>query len=135
MMAGVHRDIRQYFKHSISRTEEKEIPQTGATTTEQPAETHKAGKQSEYNESTIRSIDSNKNGISKPKHNPVHLRTPTPERTKTVRHFTKSTNIINLSKYKLNKDEEKLLNKGLNFIPTAVREHPSHILHDYLLFD
>ena len=28
MMAGVHRDIRQYFKHSISRTEEKEIPET-----------------------------------------------------------------------------------------------------------
>ena len=101
-MAGVHRDIRQYFKHSISRTEEKEISETRATTTE-PTETYKAGKQSEDNESTIRSNDSNKNGISKSKHYPVHPRTSTIERTKTVRHFTKSTNIINLSKYKLTK--------------------------------
>ena len=52
-----------------------------------------------------------------------------------MRCFTKSTNIINLSKYQLTKEEEKLLNKGLNFIPTPVQEHPSHILQDYLLFD
>ena len=100
MIAGVHRDIRQHFKHSISRTEEKEIPETGTTAAE-PTETYKAGKQSEDNESTIRSNDSNKNGISKAKHNPVHFRTSTSERTKTARCFTKSTNIINLSKYKL----------------------------------
>ena len=31
--------------------------------------------------------------------------------------------------------EENLLNKGLNFIPTPSREHPSHILQDFLLFD
>ena len=27
------------------------------------------------------------------------------------------------------------MNKGLNFIPTPSREHPSHILQDFLLFD
>ena len=42
---------------------------------------------------------------------------------------------INLSAYKLTKNEENLLNKGLNFIPTPSREHPSHILQDFLLFD
>ena len=52
-----------------------------------------------------------------------------------MRCFTKSTNVVNLSNYKLTQQEEKLLNKDLNFIPTPPREHPSHILQDYLLFD
>ena len=40
-----------------------------------------------------------------------------------------------LSTYKLTPAEENLLNRGLNFIPTPSREHPSHILQDFLLFD
>ena len=54
---------------------------------------------------------------------------------KRVRHFIKSTNTVNLSTYKLTTAEENLLNRGLNFIPTPSREHPSHILQDFLLYD
>ena len=108
-MAGIHRDIRKYFKHSISGTKKEEIPKTGTIT--KPTETNQTGQQSENNESTIRSTSSNKDSITKPKHTPVHPRTTTTKRTKTARHFTKSTNIINLSKYQLSKEEDRLLNK------------------------
>ena len=99
-------DIRQYFKHSISRAEEKEVPETRPTT--EPTETDKTSKQSENHEPTIRGISSNKTSITKPEHSPVHPRTSTSKRTKTARCFTKSTNIVNLSKYQLTKDEEKI---------------------------
>ena len=63
------------------------------------------------------------------------LYTPEPPKPQRARRFTKSTNIVNLSTYKLTPAEENLLNKGLNFIPTPSREHPLHILQDFLLFD
>ena len=34
---------------------------------------------------------------------------------------------MNLSRYKLNKDEESILQKGLNFIPTPNREHEAKL--------
>ena len=43
-----------------------------------------------------------------------------------VRRFSAYVSTIYHSEY---------ITKGLNFIPTPVREHPSHILQDYLLFD
>ena len=52
-----------------------------------------------------------------------------------MRRFIKSTNTVNLSTYKLTPAEENLLNRELNFIPTQSREHPSHMLQDFLLFD
>ncbi len=45
------------------------------------------------------------------------------------------TAIVNLSNTQLSEDQKKLLSKGLNFIPTPRRDHPSKILQDYLLFD
>ena len=104
-------------------------------TTSEPIEANETSKESENSELTIIGTHSNKNGITKSKHNSVHTGPIAPAITKKVRCFSKSTNIINLSKYKLTNDEEKLLNKGLNFIPTLSREHSSHILQDYLLFD
>ena len=129
-MAGIHRDIRQYFKHSISGTEKKEIPE-GATN--QNSET---SQQSQSNEHTnIKNNSSHKTNLTKPKHITVHARSNATKRTKKARCFIKSTNVVNQSNYKLIQQEEKLLNKGLNFIPTPPREHQSHILQDYLLFD
>ena len=42
---------------------------------------------------------------------------------------------MNLSNYKLNKEETKILEKGLNFIPTPQKEHPVKIVQDFLLFE
>ena len=133
-MAGVHRDIRQYFLQCVTRTEKEEIPETGRAT---KSETNEASKQSENNgEPDIGHININKNGITQPKHSPVHTRTSsTTTKRKKVRCFIKSTNVINLSNYKLKQHEEQVLNKGLNFIPTPAREHPANIMQDYLLFD
>ena len=54
---------------------------------------------------------------------------------KRSRRFKKRTSIVNLSKYKLNKDETSILEKGLNFIPTPTREHKARIIQDFLLFE
>ena len=134
MMAGVHRDIRQYFFQCVTRTEKEEIPETG---TAAKSETNETSKQSENNgEPDIRHIDINKNGITQSKHSPVHTRiSSTTTKRKKARCFIKSTNVINLSNYKLKQHEEQILNKGLNFIPTPAREHPANIMQDYLLFD
>ena len=133
-MAGVHRDIRQYFFQCVTRTEKEEISETG---TAAKSETNETSKQSENNgEPDIRHIDINKNGITQSKHSPVHTRTSsTTTKRKKARHFIKSTNVINLCNYKLKQHEEQILNKGLNFIPTPAREHPANIMQDYLLFD
>ena len=129
-MARIHRDIRQYFKHSFTGIEKKEIPE-GATN--QNSETSQQSQSDEH--PNIRNNPSHKTSITKPKHTTVYTRSNATKRTKKVRCFIKSTNVVNLSNYKLTQQEEKLLNKGLNFIPTPPREHPSHILQDYLLFD
>ena len=56
--------------------------------------------------------------------------------TKKQRRFQrKQPAIVNLSNYKLNKDETKLLEKGLNFIPIPQKEHPVKIVQDFLLFE
>ena len=133
-MAGIHRDIRQYFFQRVTRTEKKEIPETGTTT---KPETNETSQQSEDNgKPDIRHININKNGFTQSKHNPVHTRpSSTTTKRKKARRFIKSTNVVNLSNYKLKQHEEQVLNKGLNFIPTPVREHPANIMQDYLLFD
>ena len=133
-MAGIHRDIRQYFFQCVTRTEKEEIPETGTTT---KPETNETSQQSEDNgKPDIRHININKNGFTQSKHNPVHTRpSSTTTKRKKARRFIKSTNVVNLSNYKLKQHEEQILNKGLNFIPTPVREHPANIMQDYLLFD
>ena len=103
--------------------------------------TNKTGKQIQNSGPTdklpdVRSTTSSKVSNSKSDNNAVHSRTSqTTKGKKRARCFTKSTNTVNLSTYKLTPAEENLLNKGLNFIPTPSREHPSHILQDFLLFD
>ena len=103
--------------------------------------TKKTGKQIQNSGPTenlpdVRSITSSKVSNSKSDNNAVHSRmSQTTKRKKRARCFIKSTNTVNLSTYKLTPAEENLLNKGLNFIPTPSREHPSHILQDFLLFD
>ena len=62
-MARIHQDIRQYIKHSISRAEEKEVPEARPTT--EPTETDKTSKQNENHEPTLRGINSNKTSIIK----------------------------------------------------------------------
>ena len=103
--------------------------------------TNKAGKQIQNSGPTenlpdIRGTTSSEASNSKPDNNAVHPRfLQTTKGKKRVRCFIKSTNTVNLSTYKLTPAEENLLNRGLNFIPTPSREHPSHILQDFLLFD
>ena len=103
--------------------------------------TNKTGKQIQNSGPTenlpdVRSTKSSKVSNSKSDNNAVHSRiSQTTKGKKRARCFTKSTNTVNLSTYKLTPAEENLLNKGLNFIPTPSREHPSHILQDFLLFD
>ena len=103
--------------------------------------TNKTGKQIQNSGPTdqlpnVRCTTSSKVSNSKSDNNAVHSRTSqTTKGKKRVRRFKKSTNTVNLSTYKLTPAEENLLNKGLNFIPTPSREHPSHILQDFLLFD
>ena len=103
--------------------------------------TNQAGKQIQNigpteNLPDVRSTTSSKVSNSKSDNNAVHSRfSQTTKGKKRVRRFIKSTSTVNLSTYKLTPAEEKLLNKGLNFIPIPSREHPSHILQDFLLFD
>ena len=112
--------------------------QTGKSDT---TETNKAGKQIQNCGPTedlpdIRSTTSSEASNSKSINTDVHSRTTqTTKGKKRARHFSKSTNTVNLSSYKLTPVEENLLPKGLNFIATPPREHPSHILQDFLLFD
>ena len=51
------------------------------------------------------------------------------------RRFQKRTSIVNLSNYTLTKAETRILEKGLNFIPTPNREHEARIVQDFLLFE
>ena len=103
--------------------------------------TNKAGKQIQNSGPTenlpdVRGTTSSEASNSKSNNNVVHSRLPqTTKGKKRARCFIKSTNTVNLSTYKLTPAEENLLNRGLNFIPTPSREHPSHILQDFLLFD
>ena len=96
--------------------------------------TNKTGKQIQNSGPTdqlpnVRCTTSSEVSNSKSDNNAVHSRTSqTTKGKKRARRFTKSTNTVNLSTYKLTPAEENLLNKGLNFIPTPSREHPSHIL-------
>ena len=43
--------------------------------------------------------------------------------------------ITNLSSHTLTKHQISLLAKGLNFIPTPKKDHPTKVLQDILLFD
>ena len=104
--------------------------------------TNKTGKQIQNSGPTdqlpdVRCTTSSKVSNSKSDNNAVHSRTSqTTKGKKRARCFTKSTNTVNLSTYKLTPAEENLLNKGLNFIPTPSREHPLHTSYKTsLLFD
>ena len=77
---------------------------------------------------------------------PRNIRDTTEQLTKTIlscattskkqrRFQRKQLSIVNLSNYKLNKEETKILEKGLNFIPTPLQEHPVKIVQDFLLFE
>ena len=57
-MAGIHRDIRQYFLQCVTRTEKEEIQKQEQQQNQRP---HETSKQSENNgESDIRHININK---------------------------------------------------------------------------
>ena len=77
--------------------------------------TNKAGKQIQNSGPTenlpdVRSITSSKVSNSKSENNAVHSRiSQTTKGKKRVRRFTKSTNTVNLSTYKLTPAEENLL--------------------------
>ena len=43
--------------------------------------------------------------------------------------------VINLSNYQLKREENSLLEKGLNFIPTTPIEHQAKIVQDFLLYE
>ena len=60
--------------------------------------------------------------------------TTTPKNKKS-RRFKKRTSVVNLSQHKLTRDEESILQKGLNFIPTPTRGHEAKIVQDFLLFE
>ena len=103
--------------------------------------TNKAGEQIQSSGPTenlpdVRGTSSSETGDPKSINSTVHPGiSQTTKGKKRVRHSIKSTNTVNLSTYKLTHAEENLLNRGLNFIPTPSREHPSHILQDFPLFD
>ena len=61
--------------------------------------------------------------------------TTTTKNNKKNRRFHRKSAIVNLSTYKLNRSEESLLEKGLNFIPTPHQEHEAKITQDFLLFE
>ena len=44
-MAGIHRDIRQYFKHSVTRIEKEEVPKTRTKQSDKTSEQNKSNEQ------------------------------------------------------------------------------------------
>ena len=83
--------------------------------------------------------DRNPTSTTRPTQPSTTRTTTTPETTEKTKHRRfkkhKPTNIHNLSRYQLTSSESRLLEKGLNFIPTPYPEHPARLLQDYLLFD
>ena len=59
------------------------------------------------------------------------------QKRQNTRRFKRSLthNIINLSGYHLTPGETSLVSKGLNFISTPKKQHPTKLLQDVLLFD